>query len=116
MMINKAAALQAYQSNMGTSLQRNKRQQNIENSVADSLVKPQAPRTSFEDTVKQSLTKVNDMQTEKKAMIESFAAGENTNVHELMITMQKAGLAMNMTSAIRGKVLSAYQEIMRMQF
>lgn len=115
MMINKSAALQAYQNNMGT-LQRNKRQQNIENTVSDGLAKPQEPRTSFEDTVKQSLNKVNDMQSEKTAMIESFAAGENTNVHELMITMQKAGLAMNMTSAVRGKVLSAYQEIMRMQF
>lgn len=69
---------------------------------------------SFTETIKDSLTKVNDMQQEKNGMIESFAAGENQNVHELMITLQKAGLAMNLTSTVRNKIMSAYQEIMRM--
>ena len=62
-----------------------------------------------------SLAQVNDMQLEKKAMIESFAAGETQNVHELMIHIQKAGVAMSMTSAVRSKVMQAYQEVMRMQ-
>ncbi len=114
-MINKTIGIQAYQQNMGL-MKRQKAQQSIENNVTGKLTKPEEPRTSFGDTIKDSLNKVNDMQSEKKAMIESFAAGENTNVHELMITMQKAGLAMNMTSAVRGKIISAYQEIMRLSF
>lgn len=114
-MITKNMAIQAYQNNMGT-MQRKLRQKNIESTVSESLTKPETPRTSFSDTIKSSLHKVNDMQTEKKAMVESFAAGETTNVHELMISMQKAGLAMNMTSAVRGKIISAYQEIMKMPF
>ena len=71
---------------------------------------------SFSDTLHNSLNKVNDMQTEKAMMIESFASGENQNVHELMITMQKAGLAINLTSAVRNKVLEAYRELSRLQF
>ena len=114
-MINKTMGIQAYQQNMGL-MQRKKLQSTIENDVASSLAKPEQPRTSFGDTIKDSLSKVNEMQGEKKSMIESFASGENTNVHELMITMQKAGLAMSMTSAVRGKVISAYQEIMRLSF
>ena len=51
---------------------------------------------SFTDTMKKSVAKVNDMQTEKKTMIKQFASGEVQNVHELMITMQKAGIAMKM--------------------
>jgi flagellar hook-basal body complex protein FliE len=71
---------------------------------------------SFSSTMKESLTKVNDMQAEKKSMIESFASGETQNVHELMITMQKAGIAMRMTSAVRNKVMESYKELMRTQF
>jgi flagellar hook-basal body complex protein FliE len=33
-----------------------------------------------------------------------------------MISLQKAGLAMDMTAAVRNKVMQAYQELMRLQF
>ena len=46
----------------------------------------------------------------------TFASGKTQNVHELMISLQKAGLAMDMTSAVRNKVMNAYQELMRIQF
>ncbi|NCC24297.1 MAG: flagellar hook-basal body complex protein FliE [Deltaproteobacteria bacterium] len=72
--------------------------------------------SSFSDTLRESLKKVNDMQSEKNAMITEFAAGEHQNVHELMITMQKASMAMKMTSTIRSKVMESYKEIMHMQF
>ena len=70
----------------------------------------------FADTLKDSLSKVNDLQQEKKAMITSFASGEQQNVHELMISLQKAGVAMNMTAAVRNKAMEAYKELARMQF
>lgn len=71
---------------------------------------------SFAATIEESLAKVNEMQAEKSLMIQDFVSGKNQNVHELMITLQKAGLAMDMTSAVRNKVMQAYQEIMRIQF
>jgi flagellar hook-basal body complex protein FliE len=71
---------------------------------------------SFAETIEESLAKVNEMQMDKSLMIQDFASGKNQNVHELMITLQKAGLAMDMTSAVRNKVMQAYQEIMRIQF
>ncbi len=70
----------------------------------------------FAATIKESLAKVNDMQEEKSLMIQDFASGKSQNVHELMISLQKAGLAMDMTSAVRNKVMQAYQELMRIQF
>lgn len=72
--------------------------------------------TSFSQTLSDSLSKVNDIQHENMRMIEEFASGKSQNVHELMITLQKAGLAMDMTSAVRNKVMQAYQELMRIQF
>jgi len=71
---------------------------------------------SFAQTIEESLAQVNDMQNEKSRMIEEFASGKSQNVHELMISLQKAGLAVDMTSAVRNKVMQAYQELMRLQF
>lgn len=71
---------------------------------------------SFAQTIEDSLATVNEMQIEKGKMIQDFASGKSQNVHELMISLQKAGLAMDMTSAVRNKVMSAYQELMRIQF
>ena len=70
----------------------------------------------FADTLKNSLSKVNDLQQERNAMVTSFASGEQQNVHELMISLQKAGLAMNMTTAVRNKALEIYKELAKMQF
>ena len=84
--------------------------------TASQIKTPEQPVTSFSETLKNSMNTVNDLQSNKDKMIQSFASGETQNVHELMISLQKAGLAMNMTAAVRNKVLEAYQEIMRMNF
>ena len=76
-----------------------------------------APKAKeFADVLQNSLHKVNDMQNERSKMIMSFASGETQNVHELMISMQKASLAMNMTAAVRNKAMEAYKELSRLQF
>jgi flagellar hook-basal body complex protein FliE len=72
--------------------------------------------SGFSASLQNSLKTVNDLQTKKADMIESFASGESENVHELMITLQKAGVAMSMTSAVRNKVLESYKELMRLSF
>lgn len=75
-----------------------------------------AVHNSFAKTITDSISKVNEMQNQKSEMIMSFASGDNQNVHELMVTLQKAGLAMQMTSAVRGKVMESYKKLMQMQF
>ncbi|MDL2217012.1 flagellar hook-basal body complex protein FliE [Desulfovibrio sp. OttesenSCG-928-M14] len=80
------------------------------------LGKTEKMAPEFSDVLASSLEKVNDLQSQRSSMISSFASGETQNVHELMIAMQKAGLAMNMTSAVRNKVIEAYKELSRMQF
>ena len=71
---------------------------------------------SFTKTLTDSVKQTNEMQEEKEAMIEAFASGKNQNVHELMITLQKAGLAMKLTSTVRNKVMEAYKERSHMAF
>lgn len=85
-------------------------------SIAGAAAKTQSPGKTFTDTLKKSVADVNDMQIESKAMVKEFATGESQNVHELMISMQKAGIAMRMTSAVRNKVMESYRELLRIQF
>jgi len=70
----------------------------------------------FTKTLMDSVKKTNQMQENKETMIESFASGQNQNVHELMITLQKAGLAMKLTSTVRAKIMDAYKELSHMSF
>lgn len=79
-------------------------------------LRPHADVKPFSDTLKDSLKSVNTLQKNSISMIESFASGERQNVHELMIALQKSGLAMSMTSAVRNKLMEAYKEVMRMPF
>jgi flagellar hook-basal body complex protein FliE len=102
-------ALSAYRAAMGQAGA-------IDAKVASSLVKPAAPTEGFGTMLKDSLKQVNDMQNTKLDMVQAFASGQSENVHELMINLQKAGLAMQMTTAVRGKVLDAYKELVKMQF
>jgi flagellar hook-basal body complex protein FliE len=74
----------------------------------------QEEQQSFAGTLQDSLEKVNEMQTDKSRMIEEFAAGKSNDVQGLMVSIQKAGIAMKMTTAVRGKVLEAYKEVMKM--
>ncbi|MDD4731895.1 MAG: flagellar hook-basal body complex protein FliE [Desulfovibrio sp.] len=104
----KNVAMQAYRNAMQDA-------QELSRQVRSTTEKKE-PVEGFGETLSQSLGKVNQMQGEKSLMIEEFASGKTQNVHELMITMQKASVAMQMTSAVRGKIISAYQEIMRMPF
>ncbi len=108
-MIVKSVAMKAYQDALRV-------QQNAQAKIdANFKTKNESPN-SFMQTLKGSLDKVNDLQEQKNSMVESFAAGKDQNVHELMITLQKAGLAMSMTSAVRSKILQSYQELTKMQF
>lgn len=76
----------------------------------------QKKETGFLDLFQTALQEVN--QTDKTADIiaEKFAIGEIENVHHVTIAAEQAELALNLTIAIRNKVVDAYKEIMRMQF
>ena len=108
-MIVKSVAMQAYQNALKT-------QQATLNQAGGGAKKSEGKPGGFMDALKGSLEKVNNMQMEKNSMVESFAAGKEQNVHELMISLQKAGLAMSMTSAVRNKIMASYSELTKMPF
>ncbi len=70
---------------------------------------------SFADALKDSISKVNDIQKEADVAIEALAKGESKNIHDTMIAVEKANLTFNMMLQVRNKLLAAYEEVMRMQ-
>jgi len=61
------------------------------------------------------LSNVNNQQLKADRMSQEFAVGKSDNVHELMITLTEAKLALDLTIQVRNRAVEAYQEIMRMQ-
>lgn len=61
------------------------------------------------------VSKVNDIQVQSDKSIQGLASGENKNLHEVMIAVEKASISFQFMSQVRNKALEAYQEVMRMQ-
>lgn len=61
------------------------------------------------------VSKVNDLQAQSDRSIQDLASGENKNLHEVMIAMEKASLSFQFMSQVRNKAVEAYQEVMRLQ-
>lgn len=72
--------------------------------------------TSFINFLKDALEEVNESQLEAQKLARDFALGKIDNIHTVTIAAQKAELALDLTLAIRNKVIEAYKELMRMQF
>ena len=70
---------------------------------------------TFAETLTESLAKVNDLQKEADVAIEDFVAGKTGNIHETMISVNKADIAFRLTMQVRNKIVEAYQEVMRTQ-
>jgi len=68
----------------------------------------------FADTLKSALDGVNATQANASALTEGYERGEVTDIAKVMLARQEAGVAFEATLQVRNKLLSAYQEIMRM--
>lgn len=69
---------------------------------------------NFQNYLKDALKEVNTMQNEGDIAFERLLAGD-IEFHDAMIVAEKANLALQLTMAIRTKLMEAYQDIMRMQ-
>ncbi len=69
----------------------------------------------FKDTLSQFLNEVNDIQNKAGESIEKMAAGEITDVHQVMNSVEEAKTAFNMMMEVRNKVMDAYDEVRRMR-
>jgi flagellar hook-basal body complex protein FliE len=70
---------------------------------------------SFDEIIKSSIADVDKLQKESDKSAYNLATGEEKDIHKTMITMEKAEISFQLMMAVRNKIISAYETIMRMQ-
>ena len=69
----------------------------------------------FQNVFEKAIAGVQDLRQTADQGIERFLAGEGEELHTVVMATQKAEMAFELFLQVRNKVVSAYQEIMRMQ-
>jgi flagellar hook-basal body complex protein FliE len=72
------------------------------------------PVSTFETVMQESVNQLNDMQKKSADLGNRLAAGENVELHDVIIASQEADVAMRLAVQLRNKALEAYREIIRM--
>jgi flagellar hook-basal body complex protein FliE len=70
----------------------------------------------FADLLKESVGEVDRLQKQADQGMRDLATGKTESLHQTMIQAEKSEVAFRLLLAVRGKLVTAYQEIMRMQF
>jgi flagellar hook-basal body complex protein FliE len=74
----------------------------------------QAPGVGFAATLDTALRQVSAVQAHSGAMQVAYERGQVTDIAQVMLARQEAGVAFEATLQVRNKLLTAYQDIMRM--
>jgi len=70
---------------------------------------------NFSDWLVGQGVELNEQLNSVDVEIRKFATGETTNIHQVLLTVEKAKLSFELVTQIRNKALEGYQEILRMQ-
>jgi len=72
-------------------------------------------QTSFMDYVSNIYTDMNEKVNEADNKLKEYAVGETTNIHDVLLSIEKAKGSFELGLQVRNRLLEGYQEIMRMQ-
>ena len=70
---------------------------------------------AFQDVLASAVQKVESIGQNASLSVERFLSGESEELHSTILATQQAELSFDLFLQTRNKVVSAYQEIMRMQ-
>jgi flagellar hook-basal body complex protein FliE len=73
------------------------------------------PAGGFGSVLADAIGRVNQAQQNSQSSIDKFLSGEDEEVHKVALATQQASLSFDLFLQVRNKVVSAYQEVMRMQ-
>jgi flagellar hook-basal body complex protein FliE len=71
---------------------------------------------SFSDVLKNAVNQVNQVNDSAAAQVNSLVQGGNADMNNVMIAVEKADVSFQLMMQVRNKIVSAYQEIEKMQF
>ena len=68
----------------------------------------------FKDVLTQAVQTANDLGQKSDAMNSALVQGRPVDLHRVMLAQQEAQIAFDLVAQMRDKLVSAYQEILRM--
>ena len=93
-------------------------QNNLETLFGSNLGEKKVPEVkgnSFGEILKTSLSEINQFQKNADRAIHELAGGNEKDIHQTMIALEKAEISFQFMMQVRNKIIAAYQEVMRMQ-
>lgn len=91
---------------------------NLLQQVQDAKAAPESaagkPAEGFAGALRDALGEVSATQAKAEDLSAGYERGEVTDIAKVMLARQEAGVAFEATLQVRNRLLSAYQDIMRM--
>jgi flagellar hook-basal body complex protein FliE len=86
--------------------------------AAESAVEESASAAGgdFASTLRDAVSEMGNLGSQAETKVASVLEGNGTDVHTALIAVEKADLSFQLMMQVRNKIVSAYQEISRMQF
>jgi len=71
--------------------------------------------TSFGQIVSQGLEQVNETLMASQVELQDLATGQAQDLHRVMMRLEESRLSFQLLMQVRGRLLEAYQDVMKMQ-
>lgn len=71
--------------------------------------------SAFGELMAQGLSRVNEQLLSSQVNLQALATGEVQNLHDVMIRMEESRINFQLLMQVRGRLLEAYQDVMKMQ-
>ena len=89
----------------------------VYNDIPRMMPTPAAPKqagTSFGKMLGEAIQQVNDVENTSQGELKKYLSNES-DLHSVMIALEKADLSFQLMMQVRNKIVQAYQEIMKSQ-
>jgi flagellar hook-basal body complex protein FliE len=83
---------------------------------AGSLGSPSFSAPGFHEVLDSAMDQIEQLQGQAENKVAGVLEGNGSDVHSAMIAVERADLSFQLMMQVRNKIVSAYEEISRMQF
>ena len=77
---------------------------------------PEGSGSGFREVLHGAIDEIQQLEGQAGQKVAGVLAGKGEDVHSALIAVEKADLSFQLMMQVRNKIISAYQEISRMQF
>ncbi|HTW57934.1 MAG TPA: flagellar hook-basal body complex protein FliE [Terriglobales bacterium] len=83
---------------------------------AGSLASADPSGSGFRDVLHSAIDDIQQLEGQAQSQVAGVLSGNGADVHSAMIAVERADLSFQLMMQVRNKIVSAYEEISRMQF